>query len=90
MLKTVLYYLAIIFYLVMAYCYFTVWLDFFLQDEEMNLAQRSLSGAILVIGSILWPIVIPFAYLELLNFNKQHKKTIDILINKSNSKICDR
>ncbi|WP_336603386.1 hypothetical protein [Chlorogloeopsis fritschii] len=56
----------------------------------MNSVQRSFSGLILVIGSILWPLIVPFAYLELLNFNKQHKKTIDMLIKKSNSNICDR
>nr|WP_276751862.1 hypothetical protein [Chlorogloeopsis fritschii] len=90
MLQTIIYYLAIIFYLGMTYCFFTVWLDFFMEDEEMNSVQRSFSGLILVIGSVLWPLIVPFAYLELLNFNKQHKKTIDMLIKKSNSNICDR
>ncbi len=87
---TILYYLAFIIYLVMTFCFFMTWLDFFLQDEEMNSAQRYYSGVLLVGASILWPIVVPFAYLELLKFHKKHKKVIDILINQSNSSIGDR
>lgn len=89
MLHTLLTYLAIIIYLVMAYCFFAEWLDFFLQDEQMNLEQRLFSGVILVIASILWIIVVPFAYLELLKFHKKHKEVIDLLINHSKTKIYD-
>jgi tellurite resistance protein TehA-like permease len=89
MLHTLLTYLAIIFYLVMAYCFFTEWLHFFLQDEEMNLEQRLFSSVILVTASILWIIVVPFAYLELLKFHKKHKGVIDLLINRSHVKIYE-
>lgn len=82
-------YSAISIYLVMAYCFFVEWLSFFLQDEQMNSEQRLFSGVILVIGSILWIIVVPFAYLELLKFHKKHKQIIDLLINKSNKKISE-
>lgn len=82
-------YLAIILYLVMSYCFFTEWLEFFLQDEDMNSEQRVFSGVILVIASLLWPVVVPFAYLELLKFQKKHKEIIDLLINLSNSMISD-
>ncbi|MCX7596334.1 MAG: hypothetical protein N2235_21765 [Fischerella sp.] len=87
MVKTILAYSVILIYLVMTYYFFSAWLDFFLQDKEMNSAQRSFSGVILVLASILWPIVVPFAYLELLKFHKKHKKIIDILTDKSNSSI---
>ncbi|GAX41218.1 hypothetical protein NIES4075_21870 [Tolypothrix sp. NIES-4075] len=89
MLHILLIYLAIIIYLVMAYCFFAEWLHFFLQDEQMNLEQRLFSGVILVIASILWIIVVPFAYLELLKFHKKHKEVIDLLINQSNAKLYD-
>lgn len=89
MVYTLIMYLAIILYLVMAYCLFTEWLHFFLQDEQMNLEQRLFSSVILGIASILWIIVVPFAYLELLKFNKKHKKVIDLLINHSKIKIYE-
>ncbi|MCV3215522.1 hypothetical protein OGM63_18720 [Plectonema radiosum NIES-515] len=89
MLQTCLIYLAIIIYLVMAYCFFAEWLHFFLQDEQMNLEQRLFSGIILVIASIFWILVVPFAYLELLKFHKKHKEVIDLLINQSNTKLYD-
>lgn len=90
MLHTLLLYLAIIIYLVMAYCFFAEWLHFFLQDEQMNLEQRLFSGIILVIASILWIVIVPFAYLELLKFHKKHKSVIDLLlINQSNAKLYD-
>jgi len=72
--------LAIIVYLIMACCLFNEWLVFFLADEEMDSEQRLFSIVILVIGTILWPIVVPFAYLELLKFHKKHKNVIDLII----------
>jgi hypothetical protein len=72
--------LAIIVYLIMACCFFNEWLVFFLADEEMDSDLRLFSIVILVIGTILWPIVVPFAYLELLKFHKQHKNVIDLII----------
>jgi hypothetical protein len=77
--------LAIVVYLVMGYYLFNEWLFFFLQDEEMSSEQRSLSRMVLVIMTIFWPIVVPFAYLELLRFHKKHKKDIDLLIKQQNS-----
>jgi hypothetical protein len=82
-------YLAMLIYLVMAYRFFTEWLDFFLEDEEMNSEERYFFGIILVIASILWIIVVPLAYLELLKFHKKHKEIIDLLINLSKASISD-
>ncbi|WP_341998064.1 hypothetical protein [Chlorogloeopsis sp. ULAP02] len=74
----------------MTYCFFTNWLEFFQQDKDMNSGERSFSSAILVIATILWPIIVPFAYLELLRFHKKHKKSIDQLIHESTSTFGDR
>ncbi|ARV60861.1 hypothetical protein BZZ01_21570 [Nostocales cyanobacterium HT-58-2] len=73
--------LAIIVYLVMAYCFFNEWLGFFVADEDMDSEQRLFSTVILLLATILWPIVVPFAYLELLKFHKKHKQIINLLIN---------
>nr|WP_017318466.1 hypothetical protein [Mastigocladopsis repens] len=73
--------LSTIVYLVMAYCFFNEWLGFFLADEDIDSDQRLISIVILVIATILWPIVVPFAYWELLKFHKKHKDIIDLLIN---------
>ena len=83
-------YLAIIVYLFISYRLFTEWLGFFLEDEKMNSGQRLLSGLILVIGSIFWLVVVPFAYLELLKFQRKHKKTIDFLIKFPDTKIYQK
>jgi hypothetical protein len=50
-----------------------------------SLENRLIFGSILTIAAILWPIVVPFAYLELLNFHRKNRKVIDLLINQSNS-----
>jgi len=75
-------YLAILGYLVISYRFFTEWLEFFLEDEEMKSREpRFFYGVILITASILWPIVVPLAYLELLKFHKKHKQIINLLIN---------
>ena len=81
--------LAIVFYLVMACCFFIQWLGFFIDDKEMNSAQRYFSIVVLVVATILWPFIVPLAYLELLNFHRKHKPVIDLLINVSDSKLYD-
>ncbi len=89
MIQAVLTNLAIVFYLTMACCFFVQWLGFFIDDKEMNSAQRYFSMIILIIGTILWPVVVPLAYLELLKFHKKHKQVIDVLISLSDPKLCD-
>lgn len=56
-----------LFYLLMALRLFTVWLAAFKRDTSVS--PRQLPGAwlIIVVITILWPFVLPFAYLELLN-----------------------
>jgi hypothetical protein len=80
---------AIAVYVVMTICFFKEWLFFLQEDEESNLKQPVLQMVILVMASILWPVIVPFAYLELLNFHKKHREAIDMLIEMSNSQMVD-
>ncbi|NJM22579.1 MAG: hypothetical protein HC836_07480 [Richelia sp. RM2_1_2] len=89
MMQTVVKNLAIVFYLIMACCFFVQWLSFFIDDKEMNSAQRYFSMIILALATILWPLIVPLAYLELLKFHKKHKQVIDLIINLSDAKLCD-
>jgi hypothetical protein len=82
-------YLILLFYILLAGLFFTRWLDFFLQDEEMSQQMRQFSIFILVIATLFWPITVPFAYLELLKFHKKNKKLINLLIDLSNAKVLD-
>lgn len=82
-------YLAIIFYLVMAYFFLNEWLDFFLADKDLTTEQRFISYIVLIIGTIFWPIVVPIAYLELLKFNKKHREIFDLIKNPPSSRISD-
>jgi prolipoprotein diacylglyceryltransferase len=96
MMQTILFYLIFIFYLVMAYCFLTTWLNFFREDDKMTSEQRILSSIILVLGTVFWPVVVPFAYLELLKSNQKKKQSLDLSIDLSiideecHTRICDR
>ncbi|AKG20524.1 hypothetical protein IJ00_03625 [Calothrix sp. 336/3] len=83
MLQLLFTYFLLVCYLMMAYYFFNVWLEFFLEDEEMNSTQRRISSIALVIGSVFWILVVPFAYLELLKFHRKHKEIINLLIHTS-------
>ena len=87
MLQQILVYLAVIAYFGIACCFFYKWLDFFIEDQEMTSKERSFSSVILILASILWVIIVPFAYLELLNFHKKHKGIIDFLIDISSKSV---
>ncbi|WP_414624923.1 hypothetical protein [Calothrix sp. CCY 0018] len=89
MIQSVITNLAVVFYLIMACCFFVQWLGFFIDDKEMNAAQRYFSIIILILGTILWPLIVPLAYLELLKFHKKHKQVIDLLITLSDPRLCD-
>ena len=89
MIQSVITNLAVVFYLIMAFCFFMQWLGFFIDDKDMDSGQRYFSIVILIVGTILWPLIVPFAYLELLKFHKKHKQVIDLLISLSDPKLCD-
>jgi hypothetical protein len=69
-----------LFYLLLAVMVFREWLHFFFEDREMSFQERFTSGIILAIATVMWPVVVPFAYLELLKFQKKHKEIIELLI----------
>ncbi|AFY31569.1 hypothetical protein Cal7507_1093 [Calothrix sp. PCC 7507] len=81
--------LSIIFYLVMAYCFLTEWLDFFIADKDITSEQRSISYVILIIATTFWPVVVPIAYLELLKFNRKHREIFDLIRNTSKPRTYD-
>jgi hypothetical protein len=90
MMSTIFLYLAVVFYFIMAWAFFQKWLDFFIADEEMTVNDRFFSKIILVIATVFWPIVVPFAYLEVLKFHQKHKEVIDSLLASSKSRLQDR
>ncbi|MGD1872299.1 MAG: hypothetical protein ACFB02_04545 [Mastigocoleus sp.] len=51
-----------------------------MKDEGMDSEQKIISNIVLVVGSILWPIVLPFAYLEILKFHKKNKEIINFIL----------
>jgi len=82
MLKLILFFLAFT-YVAIAACLFIQWLSMFQQDHGTRLQQR-LSIALLVIATILWPIVVPFAYLELLSKFKKDKEITKLVLEQLN------
>lgn len=57
-------------YLLMASFFLTRWLEFFEKDTSVTSNDRFLSEWILVLATILWPVAVPIAYLELLKAQK--------------------
>ncbi len=76
MLLQILLISAAMFYVVIGSCLFSQWLDIMERDAQIN-SHILLSRILLVTATILWPIVVPFAYLELLP--SQSKKDIKTL-----------
>lgn len=60
-----------IFYMVVGCCLFTQWLNIMQRDTRRR--SGMLLKLFIVIVTILWPFVIPFAYLELLLKSKSNK-----------------
>lgn len=54
------------FYFLIAQRLFKVWLKFFHRDSSMSPGEKKLSWVVLIVGTLLWPIVLPNAYLSLL------------------------
>ncbi|MBD2055535.1 hypothetical protein H6F88_05785 [Oculatella sp. FACHB-28] len=65
-MKLVLVALFTAFYLLMAIRFFKVWWVFFKRDTDLSLNWTYISIAVLTLASASWPVVVPFAYLELL------------------------
>ncbi len=56
----------VVFYLLIAHRLLKIWLKFFRQDTNMSRTDKQISWVVLLIGTILWPIVVPIAYLSIL------------------------
>lgn len=55
-----------VFYLLIAHRLLKIWIKFFQQDTNMSQADQQMSWVVLLIGTVFWPIVVPIAYLSLL------------------------
>ncbi len=68
--------LSAAFYCLLMPILFMNWLGLFQEDTELTQKEKQLSMGAIAIATILWPIVIPFAYLELLGkFQKSARTT---------------
>ena len=66
-------------YLFMAPFYFISWLKLFNKDTSITSNERLVSMVILVMSTILWPLIVPIAYLELLNKkNNEIDQSMDV------------
>lgn len=77
MLQLISTFLAIV-YLIMACCLFIQWLDVIQQNKYMTLGQIIFSRVFLILATILWPLVVPIAYLELLLKSKKNREVIGL------------
>jgi hypothetical protein len=58
---------VVVVYVIMAPYFFTTWFKVFKRDSSLSSPEKRLSWVTLLIATILWPIVVPIAYLELLS-----------------------
>lgn len=65
--------LPIAFYLLLAPRFFQSWRLFFEQDTTLSPQDRVFSQVVLTIATVFWPLVVPFAYLELLHKVQREK-----------------
>lgn len=79
MTKIILVFL-VVFYLLMATCFFTIWLEFFKEDTSasLSLQEKCLGWGILSVATIFWPVVVPIAYLELLLGKRNNRILVDL------------
>ncbi len=64
------------FYLIMAQRIFKVWIEFFQRDASLSSAEKQLSWVVLIVGTIFWPIVVPIAYVSLLEKKLDGEKEV--------------
>lgn len=55
-------------YLLMAVSFLAIWLGFLRRDySQLSLQDKRCSWLVLFIAVILWPIVVPFSYMEIIS-----------------------
>ena len=70
-------------YLLTSSYFFTNWLKFFKRQARLSPEEILLSLVILIVATILWPVVIPVSYLELLKpRNIQPSRILPVLKSK--------
>ncbi|GET42906.1 hypothetical protein [Microseira wollei] len=62
---------VVVYYLLIARAFFTTWLSVFQQDTQLTSEEKFLAIVILILSTVLWPFVLPLAYLELLRKNSK-------------------
>jgi hypothetical protein len=71
-------------YLVSAPCFFNNWFSFFKRDaHKLTDEEKQLSMATLVTASVLWPVVVPVAYLNKLSKNNESTSNAQLDFSKS-------
>lgn len=65
----------VLFYLLMALHFFTVWLAVLMRDTSLSPSEKPSHLMILSIITFLWPLVVPLSYLELLNAKNNVKSS---------------
>ncbi len=65
----------IAFYSLLMPILFVNWLGFFREDLSLTKSEKQLSMVVIAIATLFWPIVIPFAYLELLGKFQRSART---------------
>ncbi|MBE9031122.1 hypothetical protein IQ266_15415 [filamentous cyanobacterium LEGE 11480] len=53
---------------------FSNWYGLYLNEPGMNASQRQTSRIVLMLATLLWPIVLPMSYLELLKKVKRYER----------------
>lgn len=67
------------FYLVMAPILFVSWVGFFRRGEQLSPRERWISHAVIALATLLWPLVVPIAYLELMDKFKRVTKATGLV-----------
>jgi hypothetical protein len=70
----VLIYGLLAFYAVVMPMLFTNWYRLYRQSAGMSLNQRQISRIVIMVATLLWPIVLPMSYLELLKKVKRYER----------------
>jgi uncharacterized membrane protein len=61
-------------YIVVMPILFLNWYGLYQQDQEMTESERQISRIVMMIATVLWPIVLPMSYLELLSKVKRYER----------------
>ncbi len=71
----VLFIFPIAFYGLVVPIMFVAWLNFFQHDDQpLSRGEKQMSLVVITIAALLWPLVLPFAYLDVLDQLKRTSK----------------